>query len=284
MTQLAFKAARKTSGDAPGQVGFRDIVRGLRDLGLNRNSRVTVHASLSSFGQVAGGAETLVGALMAVCGTVIAPAFTYQTLVTPEEGPPLNGLAYGSSPHNETAEFWRPDMPAHPTLGVAPNTLLRHPAARRTSHPALSFVAVGPDAEEMLAGQTLADPLAPLTWLTDHGGDVLLLGVTHRVNTTVHVGEQRAGRQKFVRWALTPERIEEFNWPGDSAGFEAITDAIKPYVVRGQIGQAHVQRIPAEAVVSAAVQLIRKDPTALLCHNPSCERCRDMRERVKQHV
>jgi len=260
-----------------GQVGFHDVVRGLRGVGLTQHSRVIVHASLSAFGRVVGGAQTIVGAITAVCGAVIAPSFTYQTLLVPKVGRPDNGMAYGDD--SGDADFWRPDLPAHDTIGSIPNTLLKHPAAKRSSHPALSFVAVGRDAEHLLSLQTLDEPFAPLAWLADNGGDVLLLGVTHRTNTTIHVGEWRGGRKPFVRWALTPERVVEFAWPGDSSGFDAIADSIKHIVVRGQIGTANVQRIPAAALVKIVEDLIRADPAALLCKDPDCERCRDMRKR-----
>lgn len=262
----------------PGQVTYNTIVRGLRALGLNQSSRVVVHSSLSSFGQVAGGAETVVGAITAVCGAVIAPTFTYQTLLVPKVGPPDNGMEYGEDV--AYVDFWRPDLPPHPNIGLIPATLLKHPAARRTQHPALSFVGIGHDVERLLALQTLDDPFAPLGWLADNGGDILLMGVTHRTNTTIHIAERRAGRPPFIRWALTHEKVVEFKWPGDSGGFDAITPHIKHIVTHGQIGQANVQRIPAGMLVKIALDVIRNDPRALLCNNEDCERCRDMRKRV----
>ncbi|MEK7326710.1 MAG: AAC(3) family N-acetyltransferase [Chloroflexota bacterium] len=276
MVPLESLTVRRLPHATSGRVGYRDLVRGLREAGLTRHGRVIVHSSLSAFGQVAGGAATVVGALSAACRTVAVPAFTYQTLVMPQVGPELNGTDYGTD-GNYAPEFWRPDLPAHAEMGVIPNTLLRHWAARRSSHPVLSFAAVGPDADELLAGQTLDDPFAPLAWLAEHGGDVLLLGVTHRVNTTIHLAERRAGRRQFVRWALTPQKIVELVWPNDSSGFDAVAEAINPFVVRGQIGLASVQRIPAARLVEVAESLIRKDPAALFCHNPDCERCRDAR-------
>lgn len=268
----------------PGHVNYHDVARGLREVGLNESSRVIVHSSLSSFGRVAGGAATVVGALAAVCTTIVAPAFTYQTLVTPQVGPDLNGMEYGvDGDVGHDPEFWRADLPVHETIGAIPNLLLQHRDAKRSSHPALSFVAVGRDTEEMLATQTLDDPFAPLAWLADHDGEVLLIGVTHRVNTTVHVGEQRAGRKQFVRWALTPNCVEEFVWPNDSSGFDTIANALHPVAVHGQIGSARIQRIPAKAVIDTVEFLIHNDPYALLCDSPSCDRCRDARAVIRNN-
>jgi aminoglycoside 3-N-acetyltransferase len=271
--QASVRPAAKTSG-----LTYNQIVRGLRAVGLNENSRVVVHSSLSAFGYVLGGAQTVVGALTAVVGTLIAPAFTYQTLLIPKVGPADNGMEYGDD--IDGIEFWQPNLPAHDTIGVIPNQLLQHPQAKRSSHPALSFVGIGRDVDSILALQTLDDPFAPLGWLADNGGDVLLMGVTHRTNTTIHVAEWRAGRPPFVRWSLTPDKIVEFKWPGDSAGFDAITPHLKNIVVHGQIGQANVQRIPADRLVETAVHLIHQNRTALLCNIEDCERCRDMRKRL----
>ena len=128
----------------PGQVNYHDIARGLRDLGLNENSCVIVHSSLSSFGRVAGGAATVVGALTSVCATIVAPSFTYQTLVTPQVGPDLNGMDYGvDGDVGHDLEFWQPDLPVHETIGAVPNMLLQHWDAKRSSHPVLSFVEIG---------------------------------------------------------------------------------------------------------------------------------------------
>ncbi len=262
-----------------GGTTYNQIVRGLQAIGLSESSRVVVHSSLSSFGYILGGAQTVVGALTAVCGTIIAPTFTYQTLLIPKVGPADNGMEYGED--LDSVDFWRPDLPAHDTIGAIPNQMLKHPQAKRSDHPALSFVGIGRDVESILAKQTLEDPFAPLGWLADNGGDVLLMGVTHRTNTTLHVAEWRAGRPPFIRWALTPQKIVEFKWPGDSGGFDAITPHLRHIISHGQIGQANIQLIPAGQMVDIATDLLRQDPYALLCSLDDCERCRDMRKRIK---
>jgi aminoglycoside 3-N-acetyltransferase len=75
---------------------YRDLILTLRELGLGQHSRVIFHASLSALGPISGGAETVVGALISTCELVLAPTFTYRTMVVPEVGPPDNGLEYGA--------------------------------------------------------------------------------------------------------------------------------------------------------------------------------------------
>ena len=119
-------------------VSYRDITRGLRQLDLPRPAAVIVHASLSAFGQITGGAPTLLGALLATVNSLIMPAFTFKTELIPEEGPENNGLVYGSGKDtNRMAEFFTPRMPADPLMGAVAETLRQMPAAKRSSHPIL---------------------------------------------------------------------------------------------------------------------------------------------------
>lgn len=55
----------------------QDIISGLLDLGLTSGDEIEVHSSLSSFGYVDGGAETVIFALKEVvgeCGSIFMPA------------------------------------------------------------------------------------------------------------------------------------------------------------------------------------------------------------------
>ncbi|MFQ5409011.1 MAG: AAC(3) family N-acetyltransferase [Anaerolineales bacterium] len=265
-------------------IGYRDIVRGLEQVGVSdRARRVIVHASLSSLGNVRGGAETLLAALTSECHTVVMPAFTYQTLVVPETGPPDNGMTYGSaSEKNQRAEFWHADLPVHPEIGAAAEQLRQLEGSVRSDHPVLSFVAYGEDAQEVMGAQSHDDPFGPISWLADHDGDVLLIGVSHRVNTAIHLAEQRAGRKSFVRWALTERgAVEVPHWPGNSGGFDAIAPYVAEFTARGQIGTANVQRIPLVELLDAATSLLREQPDALLTDDPTDERSAAIRRALE---
>ncbi|HPH94923.1 MAG TPA: AAC(3) family N-acetyltransferase [Anaerolineaceae bacterium] len=254
-------------------LSYRELVRGLRSLGLNRGAPVVAHASLSAFGEVHGGAETLLAAVLETCGRMMMPTFTYKTMVIPPLGPENNGLAYGSGDDlNRMAEFFTPDMPADPLMGILPEMLRQHPQASRSTHPILSFAGVGVDAA--LAAQSTAEPLAPLAALAAEGGLVLLLGVNHTASTTIHLGEALAGRRSFVRWALTPEGVRECpGFPGCSDGFEALAAHLDGAVRSARLGLATVQVMPMAAVLEAVKAALAADAQALLCQREVCERC-----------
>ena len=178
----------------------------LRELGLEPGSSVLVHSSLSRVGWVCGGAVAVLQALLAVLGptgTVMVPTHTAE-LSDPSgwRNPPV------------PPDWWptiRETMPPYevattPSLGMgALAELVRTwPGARRSAHPQFSFAALGPAAEQLTAGHGLQNGLgedSPLARLYDLAGWVLLLGVGHDSNTSLHLAECRSGVRPVVELA-----------------------------------------------------------------------------------
>lgn len=257
--------------------GYSDLRHALDRLGL-AGRPVIVHASLKNFGTIQGGPRTLIQALASSFSGVIMPTFTYKTMVTPGVGPPNNGITYGSGKDlNRMAEPFRLDMPPDKMMGILPRQLLEEKGVTRTSHPILSFAGLGVD--DLLLAQTLFDPLAPVRALTEQDGWVLLVNVDHTVNTSIHYGEKLAGRGQFVRWAMVPGRIVECpGYPGDSSGFNDIDEYILPQTRRVDLdGGAFIQAVPLKRLIEVTVEVIKKDPLALLCQRTDCERCNAVR-------
>ncbi len=257
-------------------LSYIDVKLGLTKLGLT-DRLVIVHASMKAFGPVEGGAETVLQALLAATRGVVIPTFTYKTMLTPEVGPPNNGITYGKEQDlNRMAEPFRQDMPADPTMGILPEVLRRHPRAVRSGHPIQSFASI--HAGEIVNSQTLDNPLAPIGALLEQDGWVLLLGVDHTVNTSIHYAEKLAGRRQFIRWALTTDRVVECpSFPGDSAGFDAIAPNVDRFVRRVEIGDALVQAVPIRQLTRVVIRRLKEDPLALLCQREDCERCMTIR-------
>lgn len=257
---------------------FRDLSAALRQLAIDRSQPVIAHASLSAFGEVHGGAEALLGAILSSFNTLIMPVFTYKTMVTPETGPQNNGMRYGSEKDGSLmAEFFRPEMQADRMMGCIPEALRRHPKAQRSNHPILSFAGVYAGA--VLETQTLQEPLNPIKKLIEGDGWVLLLGVDHTVNTSIHYAEKLSGRKQFIRWALTPRGVVECpGWPGCSLGFQAIAPRLEAVTRVVEAGTAKIQAVPLTALMDAVQAAIAEDPQALLCGRQDCERCRAVRQ------
>lgn len=262
------------------QISVHDIRRGLRSLGIDRTRPILVHSSLTAFGEIRGGAESLLGALLSEFDSLMMPAFTYKTMLTPEAGPDGNGILYGSGKdRNRMAEFFTPGMPADRLMGRVAETLRQQPSAVRSGHPILSFTGI--NVREALQTQTIKEPLTPIRYLTERGGWVLLLGVNHTVNTSIHYAEKLASRPQFVRWALTPQAVVECpNFPGCSSGFDQASQVLEKITRRVTIGNALVQALPLSPLLDAIVSLIRREPRALLCNRPDCEPCSTVRQAV----
>jgi aminoglycoside 3-N-acetyltransferase len=174
------------------------------------------------------------------------------------------------------AEAFRPDMPADKMMGILAETLRKHPKAKRSSHPIQSFAGIGANA--IINSQTIFDPFAPIRRLAESDGWVLLLGVDHTVNTSIHYAEKAGGRMQFIRWALLPDRVVECSdFPGDSEGFNAIAPFVEKYTRRVNIGDALVQAVHLNSLIRVVVDQLRENSLALLCGRKDCERCNAVR-------
>jgi len=257
--------------------GYDELKPAFETLGLT-DKPVIVHASLKPFGHVQGGVDTVLQLVMESFKSVIMPAFTYRTMITPEVGPPNNGIKYGAEKDlNKMAQPFTPAMRADVMMGMLSETLRIHPAAKRTSHPILSFAGIKSD--EYLNAQTLYEPLAPIGALSEAGGWVVFINVGHDSNTSIHYGEKLAGRRQFTRWALVGDRVVECpGFPGDSTGFTAIGEYIKPDTLRVDIGNdAFIQAVSLKRLLDAVGEMLKKNPLALLCQRDDCERCNAVR-------
>jgi len=259
---------------------YDELKTAFEALGL-ANTPVIAHASLQPFGYIQNGADTVLQALLDSVKSLIMPTFTYKTMITPEVGPPNNGVTYGMDKDlNKMAEPFAVDMRADTMMGILPEALRNRPGAKRTSHPILSFAGVNSDL--ILDTQTLYEPFAPLGALADEGGWAVLINVDHSVNTSIHYAEKLAGRKQFTRWALAGNRVVECpNFPGDSSGFNTIASYIKPDTQRVTLGDAFIQAISLRRLFDAVQELIRNDPLALLCQRTDCERCNAVRNVIE---
>ena len=158
-------------------IGFEDLCHGFRSLGLHAGSGVMVHASLSSFGHVLGGARTVIDALMEVVtpeGTLMMPSFNHGGPFAP------GGPGYYDPGETRT------------TNGAIADLFWRLPGVQRSLDPTHPIAAWGKDAQRYTRGhhRTLTmGPESPLGLLGAEGGYGLLLGVGYGSNTFHHIVE-----------------------------------------------------------------------------------------------
>jgi aminoglycoside 3-N-acetyltransferase len=167
------------------------------NIGLREGMTVLLHSSLSSIGWVCGGAATVILAIENVLGTS-------GTLVMPAHSGDLSDPSNWENP--AVPESWwetiRQNMPPYdcdltPTrgVGIIPEVFRKQKGVLRSFHPHVSFTAIGKNAEFITSGHGLefgCGEDSPLKKIYDLGGYVLLLGVEHSSNTSIHLAEARA--------------------------------------------------------------------------------------------
>jgi aminoglycoside 3-N-acetyltransferase len=178
-------------------VGIASLTADLRALGVRPGATMMVHSALSSLGWVIGDAPAVIAALSAALGPD-------GTLVMPTHSGSLSDPAGWIAPSVPAA--WhariRAEMPAYdpaitPTriMGAIAESFRTHPGVCRSAHPRQSCAARGPRAGFVTDDHALDCAMgerSPLARLYDLDADVLLLGVGHNRNTSLHLAEHRA--------------------------------------------------------------------------------------------
>ncbi|RZU77561.1 aminoglycoside 3-N-acetyltransferase [Micromonospora kangleipakensis] len=245
----------------------------LHDLGVRPGGVLLVHAALRPLGFVCGGPQAVVLALRDVLGPD-------GTLVVPTHTPENSDPAGWNNPP-VPADWWpviRAELPGFdPALtpsrfmGTLAEQVRTWPGALRSDHPQVSFAALGPAAGRIVADHTLTDMLgegSPLARLHDLDADVLLLGVDHGSNTSLHLAEYRwpaAPRARVGAAVLTGDGGREWVWWDDvdldesdfarlGADFEA-TAAVRVGAVGDGTGRLMRQR----AAVDFAVEWLARN-------------------------
>jgi aminoglycoside 3-N-acetyltransferase len=185
------------NGRPPLPATVASLIADLRGLGVVDGSVVLVHSSLRRLGYVAGGAQAVVDALLAAVGssgTVVVPAFCGE-LSEPSRwiAPPVPESWWPIL--REEAPAFDPAVTPTRHMGAIVDCFLRYPEVRRSVHPRDSFAARGPDARAIVDEHPLAFALgeqSPLARIYELDGWVLLLGVDHGNNTSLHLAEYRA--------------------------------------------------------------------------------------------
>ena len=190
----------------------QDIINELLDLGLKSGDEIEVHSSLSSFGYVDGGAETVISALKEVVGengSIFMPALRLSKELPLTEQDKFFGIT--------TKIQILPEDCEHSAMGMIADTFRKMPDTI-TNDGIFRISAWGKSANEVKEG---------LQYLIHNGGKALMLGVDIYKLTAMHYVED-----------LLPDDIknyfplnDEINkiYPPDKWMIEAGTFPVKPW-------------------------------------------------------
>ncbi|MEG0077906.1 aminoglycoside N(3)-acetyltransferase [Anaerorhabdus sp.] len=175
----------------------KDLMKHFIELGIKPGMILEVHGSLSSFGYVVGGAQTVVDALIDVVGysgTILMPMHCgNNTEPTFWENPPVEiGLA--DTIRENTPAFHKKESEVL-MMGVIVENLRRRDGAVISNHPNSAYVAWGKYAKLLCNRHSLHFSLSeesPTARLYELKGHVLLLGVGFNNCTAMHLAEYRS--------------------------------------------------------------------------------------------
>ncbi|HYC34012.1 MAG TPA: AAC(3)-IV family aminoglycoside N-acetyltransferase [Gemmatimonadales bacterium] len=249
-----------------------EIAAQLRALGVRPGGVLLVHTSFRAVRPVEGGPEGLIDALLEALGP-------HGTLVTPswtgDDSVPFDPLA----------------TPSADDLGVVPQLFWRRPGVARSPHP-FAFAALGPHAIGITDGALPLPPHAPdspVGRVYDLDGQVLLLGVGHEADTTLHLAELAGGAPYRVPKHITvrrddrPTRIEYGENDHCCERFALADDWLRSAGLQreGPVGYATARLARSRDIVAAARTRLARDPLVFL-HPPGagCAECDEARRSV----
>jgi aminoglycoside 3-N-acetyltransferase len=173
------------------------LSKDLKKIGVKKGMTLLVHSSMSSIGWISGGAVSFILALEAALGkqgTLIMPAHSGD-LSDPAkwENPPVPKDWWQTI--RETMPAFAPDLTPTRGVGTVAEVFRKQKGVLRSSHPQVSFAAWGKHAGYITGGHSLEFAFgekSPLAKIYVLDGYVLLVGVKHENNTSLHLAEIRA--------------------------------------------------------------------------------------------
>jgi aminoglycoside 3-N-acetyltransferase len=243
------------------------LIEQLRELGVQPSGVLVVHTAFSKVGPVEGGPLGLIAALREALGpggTLVMPSMTddddhpFDPKVTPCRG-----------------------------MGVVADTFWRLDGVLRADSPH-AFAAAGPHAPAITADQPVEIPHgynSPVGRVYALGGQILLLGVGHDANTTVHLAEGLAGvRYRKPAHATVlrdgaPIRLDYGEIDHCCARFALVDGWLESEGLqrRGTVGHGEARLANSRDIVDVVTRHLRQDETIFL-HPPGIDdECDDAR-------
>jgi aminoglycoside 3-N-acetyltransferase len=240
-----------------------DLIEQLRRLGVQAGSVLVVHTAFSKVGPIEGGPDALIQALQ----TTVGPS---GTLVMP-------------SMSDVDDEPFQVSVTPCRAMGVVADTFWRLPGVLRTDSPH-AFAARGPHAAEITAPQPLEIPHgidSPVGRGYELDARVLLLGIGHDANTTVHLAENLAG----VRYRLPCHstllqrgqlvRVDYSEVDHCCQNFALLDEWLlaEGAETRGVVGHGEARLARSRDIVRVARAQLAQNETAFLHTVGTCDEC-----------
>lgn len=254
------------------EVSRAELTHQLHALGVEQGGVLLVHTSFRAVRPIEGGPAGLIEALRAVLGpdgTLVMPSWTGD-----DERP-----------------FDPATTPAAADLGVVADTFWRLPGVVRSHHP-FAFAAAGPQGPRITSDVLPLPPHrpeSPVGRVHELEGQVLLLGVGHDADTTLHLAEVLADvPYRMPKHCTTlqegrPVRVDYWENDHCCARFALADEWLRARGLQGEgrVGHAHARLVRARDIVNVALDYLTSDPLIFL-HAPTaaCAECDAVRRSV----
>lgn len=190
-----------------------DLIKAFRDIGITDGTALEVHSSLSSFGYVEGGAETVISALKKCCGesgSIFMPALRLsKNLELTDEDKRLGII---------TKIKILPTDCEKSGMGIIADTFRCMPDTE-TGGGIMRISGWGKNADKAVSGG--------LDWVIENGGMALLLGVDIYKLTAMHYAEDNLPKEITDIFASNKEAAEKY--PSDKWLIETGEPPVKPW-------------------------------------------------------
>lgn len=253
----------------PREIGIAEMAGQLAALGVRPGGVLLVHTSFRAVRPVEGGPAGLIAALREALGpdgTLVMPSWTG------DDGEPFDPAT----------------TPASADLGIVADTFWRMHGVLRSDH-AFAFAAAGPRAAEIVRDPLPLPPHipeSPVGRVHERDGQVLLLGINHGEDTTLHLAELIAGVPYRIPKHITvlrdgqPARIEYGENDHCCARFALADEWLRAAGLQreGLVGHAPARLARSRDIVDVALTHLRRDPLIFLhAEAEGCEECDEAR-------
>lgn len=256
------------------ELSKKQLLEAFANFGIENGDNLIIHSSYRAIGKVAKGPLTVIEALLEVIGSsgnLMLPTFNYgnpgqENFFDPAETPCLTGII---------SELGR-----------------KHPKAIRSLHPSHSVAVIGPDGEELIADHLKVRAIginSPIDRLAKKNGKVILLGVGHIANSTIHIAEEYAGIPKGHFWGepltfkirMPNGKIIEHSTDTSSSCSLAFGCAELPLRRAGKIndykiGICPVQIMSGQSIIEVITELLTDEPGIMKCNDYACKCCHEI--------
>ena len=243
----------------------QDIVFALKLGGIKEGDIVLMHSALSSIGQVEGGADTVIDAVLEAVGE--SGTFAVST------------MAFN---HPFDAENDRS------TVGIISETHRLRKNSIRSLRPVHGINAIGAQAEELTRDhdkcETNCGCGSPYLKLKEMGGKIIMLGVDMNRNTTLHAIEDIMDSVYLENRVIpAPKYVENYEGktmemnkfcPGHR-DFLSFTPVLRREgaLIETCVGNAAAKIIDAKKMFELGEKILSEKPLFFMCENEECKYC-----------